>query len=292
MEPKTQIIEKNIVDNVLNRVTTFQKTGELRLPENYSAENALKSAYLILQETMDRDKKPVLQVCTKESVANTLLDMVVQGLSPMKKQCYFIPYGNKLTLQRSYQGSVAIAKRVGLKNIIANVVYDGDKFSYAVEPDTGLKKLITHEQVLENIDIKKIKGVYAITEMEDGRTDITLMTISQVRAAWNQGFGKGTTNAHINFTDEMAKKTVISRACKNIINSSDDSYLHLDDDQIEHQEDIMTKANSQVVDFEDADVVGGLPADNEGSANPEPEPVQYETIYKAQMLDAVQSPDF
>ena len=95
------IVQKDVVDTVLSKIKDFEEAGELKLPANYSAANALKSAWLILQETKDRNDKPALVVCTKESVANALLDMVVQGLSPMKKQCYFIVYGSKLTLQRS-----------------------------------------------------------------------------------------------------------------------------------------------------------------------------------------------
>ena len=97
------VVEKNIADSVLAKITDFQRDKVLSLPKDYSPENALKSAFLILQETVDRDKKPVLTACTRESIASCLLDMVVQGLSPMKKQCYFIAYGNKLQMSRSYQ---------------------------------------------------------------------------------------------------------------------------------------------------------------------------------------------
>jgi recombination protein RecT len=38
----------------------------------------------------------VLQACTRDSIANALLDMAVQGLNPAKKQGYFIAYGKQL----------------------------------------------------------------------------------------------------------------------------------------------------------------------------------------------------
>ena len=165
------IVQKDVVDTVLSKIKDFEEAGELKLPTNYSAANALKSAWLILQETKDRNDKPALVVCTKESVANALLDMVVQGLSPMKKQCYFIVYGSKLTLQRSYLGTLAIAKRVGgVKTAIANCVYEGDEFIFSVDTQTGLKKIIKHEQTLEGLDANKVKGAYAILTTEDGRT--------------------------------------------------------------------------------------------------------------------------
>ncbi len=78
----------------------------------------MKSAWLILQAAVDKDKKPVLEVCSKNSIANALLDMVVQGLNPAKKQCYFIAYGNGLACQRSYFGTMAVTKQVaGAKEI-------------------------------------------------------------------------------------------------------------------------------------------------------------------------------
>lgn len=102
MTNKNQMMvqEKNITDNVLNRINKMQTEGSLQIPDNYSPENALKSAYLKLLETKDKDNKPVLQTCTQESIANSLLEMVVQGLNPMKNQGYFIPYGNKLTFTK------------------------------------------------------------------------------------------------------------------------------------------------------------------------------------------------
>ena len=228
------IVQKDVVDTVLSKIKDFEEAGELKLPTNYSAANALKSAWLILQETKDRNDKPALVVCTKESVANALLDMVVQGLSPMKKQCYFIVYGSKLTLQRSYLGTLAIAKRVGgVKTAIANCVYEGDEFIFSVDTQTGLKKIIKHEQTLEGLDANKVKGAYAILTTEDGRSIVEVMNFAQIKQAWMQGATKGGSPAHKNFGDEMAKKTVIGRACKILIGMSDDSALFDEPDETE-----------------------------------------------------------
>lgn len=218
--------ERNITDKVLSRVKKLEEKGQLKVPANYSPENALKSAYLILTETLDKDKKPVLQSCSEASIANALLDMVIQGLSPAKKQCYFIAYGGKLQLSRSYLGTIAVTKRLkGVKNVVANIIYEGDEFAYEFDLDTGLKKITKHEQNFENIDPAKIKGAYAIVVMEDGQNYIEIMNINQIKKSWNQGAAKGNSGAHQNFADEMAKKTVINRACKMFVNTSDDSDL-------------------------------------------------------------------
>lgn len=225
---KAVALQRNVCDEVIARVNKLEQDKMLVLPKDYAVENHLKAAWLILQETVDRNNKPVLEVCTKPSIANCLLDMTLQGLSASKKQCYFVAYGNKLTLMRSYFGTVAIAKRAG--NIktepIANVVYEGDEFIYEIDPDTGLTHIVKHTQKMENINMQQIKGAYAIVKLANGQTQVTVMSIQQIKAAWAQGRGGGNTKAHTNFTDEMCKKTVIGRACKMVINASDDAWLY------------------------------------------------------------------
>ena len=207
---------ENIAENVLAKVSSYQNDGSLTLPSNYSVENHLKSAWLILQSTKDRNNNPALDVCTKDSIANALLDMVLQGLAVSKNQGYFIVYGNKLEFQRSYFGTVALAKRTGgiTKEPIANVIYEGDEFIYEILPETAQIKIIKHDQKIENIDNSKIKAAYALIKLADGTSQIALMSMQSP--------------AHKNFPDEMAKKTVIGRACKMIINSSDDAWLYAD----------------------------------------------------------------
>lgn len=270
-----KVAEENITDRVLTKVTALTSTGALKLPGDYSPQNALKSAFLILQETVDKEKKPVLSVCTKESVALALFDMVVRALNPSKKQCYFISYGTKLLAQPSYFGNMATAKRVGMKDIIANIIYEGDvpNFIYSIDPKTGRKSLVKHETKLENIDINKISGAYAIYTMEDGTQNMEVMNIKQIQQSWLQGAAKGNSPAHKNFTDEMCKKTVINRACKTIINSSDDSYLFEESNNPDDKDGSITPhtdvsdANAEKLVFPDTPQENATPENNELKAD-------------------------
>lgn len=253
----TKAVQKyeNISEQVLTRIEEFQKTGGMVLPKDYSVENHMKSAWLILQATTDRSGQQALAVCTKESIANALLDMVLQGLSVSKKQGYFIVYGNKLEFQRSYFGTIALAKRTGgiKTEPVANVIYEGDEFVYSIDPNTARISIVKHEQRIENIDNTKIKGAYALVTLADGTTQVTIMSMAQIRAAWGQGATKGNSPAHKNFAEEMAKKTVIGRACKAIINSSDDAWLYegkaddLEADTATRQREATTGAEKRVV---------------------------------------------
>lgn len=216
------LIQKDITDEVSNKLTELENGG-LALPPNYNAHNALKSAFFKLQEVKDRQNRPALEVCSKASIANTLLDMVTQGLSPAKTQCYFIVYGDQLQLNRSYFGTQAVLKRLtGVKDIWANVIFDGDVFEYEIAG--GREKLVKHETQFLNRD-NPILGAYAVVQLEDGEEVLTVMTKKEIDASWSQAKTKNVQNK---FPQEMAKRTVINRAAKAFINTSDDSDLLVD----------------------------------------------------------------
>lgn len=240
MDDNKQIVKKTeqpIVDVVLGRVNNLVQNGGLTIAPDFSAANALRSAYLILSEMKDsKTNLPVLQVVKKESVMNALFSMCVQGLNVAKQQAAFIQYGDKIHLQRQYQGNIMLARRYGnLKDIYSGVIYEGDVFEYAIDPITAMKKITKHEQKLENIDENKIKAVYAVCVFNDGNTNLDVMTMAQVATSWKQSQSKGESPAHKNFKSVMAQKTVINRALKLIIASSDDSVLMENDNGVKSE---------------------------------------------------------
>ncbi len=254
------LIKKDTVDVVAQKVREFQEKRELHLPANYSAENAMKSAWLTLQSTVDKDGKPALEVCTKDSIANALLEMVVQGLNPAKKQCYFIVYGKKLVCMRSYFGTMAVTKQVArAKDIYAQVIYKGDEFEYEIK---GARKVVTkHVQKLENVANENVIAAYCVIEFDDGREPFSdIMTMDQIRKAWAKSKmnPNDKNSTHMQFTEEMAKKTVINRTCKKYINSSDDNnlmieYFNRSEETLVEEEvaqEIAENANSEVIDIE------------------------------------------
>lgn len=216
----------DVIEETLGRIENMQTQGKLVLPANYHVENALRSAWLIIQQVQDLNSKPALEVCTGISIANALFDMVLQGLNPVKKQCYFIVYGNKLTLQKSYFGTIAISKRVaGVTDAVGVPIYEKDAFKYTIDIKSGVKTVTQHDQDFENIDNTKLKGAYAVITYNDGRVEYDIMTMQQIRASWEMGKAKGNSPAHNKFPDQMAAKTVVGRALKIPINSSNDDDL-------------------------------------------------------------------
>lgn len=217
---------KDIPVMVHNQLDKLVAEGNLSFPARYNASNAIQNAWMIIQDTKDRDNRPALDVCTVGSVMKAMLDTVIMGLNPAKKQVYYIVYGNKLEAQRSYFGTMAATKRVaGVADIWADVVYENDTFK--IGKKRGGWEVLTHESDFMNIDPEKIVAAYCTIEMEDGRTYTEVMNMAQIKTAWNKSKNSKQT-VHKEFSDQMAKRTVINRACKMFFNTSDDSDLIID----------------------------------------------------------------
>ena len=209
-------MQKGITEAVGKRIKVLEDEG-LALPEQYSAKTALSSAFFTLQKVYG------IENSHQESIANALLDMVTQGLSPAKTQCYFIVYGNELQMQRSYFGTVAALKRLtNVSKVKAEVIHEGDVFEIGSNED--MEMIVTKfEPKFENMN-KPIIGAFAMIKLEDGSINYTVMTKEEIDKSWQQSRSKNN-KVQQNFGQEMAKRTVLNRAAKMFINTSDDSDL-------------------------------------------------------------------
>lgn len=210
------VVNNSFIDGLVTQLQEKQQFG-LTFPKDYNYSNELMGAYLVLKETLDANKKPVLESCSQVSIANTLMDMVTLGVSMQKKQCYPVAYGGKLQCQISVYGNTCIARRYGLKTIDAMCIYEGDTFDYHIE--NARIVVDSHKQDFLHLNKDKIIGAYAIVTMEDGSQYVELMNMDMIKQAWKQGFGykENGSGTHQKFTDQMAMKTVKNRALKYII---------------------------------------------------------------------------
>jgi recombination protein RecT len=279
--------DKPMVDLVTSRVEALVKMGRLAFPPNYHPGNALMAAWLKIQGTVDKEKKPALTVCSRDSIQLALLDMVVLGLTPAKDQCYFVVYGGKLTLMRSYFGTVAVCMRVTKAlDAWAYPVYQDDDFEYEIQ---GKRiKVTKHVQKLANVKADKIVAAYAALELEEGKAPVyELMTMEQIKQAWRMNrFYKpdDADDAHNRFPDMMARKTVLSRLAKQYVNRSSDDSLLLEafnrvDDEL-HEETVQTEidANANKLELPEAskEELGGADATQATLKNALPTPACFQ----------------
>ncbi|MQN11366.1 recombinase RecT [Prevotella copri] len=263
-QPQTQLTSQNATalkrmqeettQQIMERVTGWQETGEVVLPKGYHVGNAIKLAWLYLQTVENLQHQKAIDYCTKDSICNALLNMVINGEYP-QKHCYFIMYGNRLEWQERYLGKLMRARRdTEIGKVNAQVIYEGDEFVYTID-ENGEKQLVKHVPNLANIDNTKILAAYAVVINKDGTRHIEVMTRTQIQKAWEQGAMKGKSGAHTNFTDQMCMKTVIQRACKIALDSTADPG---DDDDPNHYDEATAEREAaqgrQAIDAEAVEV--------------------------------------
>lgn len=81
MANELTLLQKDITDNIARKLDELKKDGGLAIPANYNPANALKSAFFEMTNSASGN---LLEKCSRESIANSLLNMAIQGLSPRK----------------------------------------------------------------------------------------------------------------------------------------------------------------------------------------------------------------
>ncbi len=263
------IREKNITDAVLNSVNSLTKTNQLTLPKNYSVENALKFAFLELQQNN-------LLNTDKNALSTALLNMCVQGLSPQKKQCYFINFGGKVNLMRSYHGDRAVARLSGLvKDIQAYVIRENDEVNISYDADTNYM-IVEHKTEFKNFN-NRIIGAYAVAIMPDGTRRYDLMTIERIKKSWNMSSNKNNNKLQDTFSDDACQRTVTRHLVKNLFNQSTDESLLINNvlesnyNTPDEEEEKETKYDeSQLVDVQVTETASITPNIEEEDPTPTP----------------------
>lgn len=219
--------EQQFTDDVFKKALA----AKIITPDSYAMENAIKSAWIEIASKGHDDS------CNKISILNSVMDMIVQGLNPVKDQCYFVNYGGKLKLVRSYMGSIAVTKRfcTEVASVNAEIIYNGDELDFEIR--SGVKFIGKHIQKFGNIKKDNIQGAYAVAVDHDGnQIAADIMTWDEILVSWERsqkrGDGQPIIKGELNPRSDHAKqpsrfcrRTVINRLCKQLISATDDKEL-------------------------------------------------------------------
>ena len=215
------IVPKNMGDLVNNTMNKYMERG-LVLPKDYNVQNAVISSYLLIKQD------PKLSSCKPESIASALIDMATMGLNATKKQVYFIPYGNELKANPSYFGKIMAIKRIkGVIDVRSDVIYKDTQYELFNDEFGNDDIKIIKPCPLESRNNDNLVGAWARIildkEIWGSESYVCIMTLEQIKKSWCQGAAKGKSMAHVNFAEEMCKKSVINRCCKYFVNSAKDN---------------------------------------------------------------------
>lgn len=193
------------------------------LPENIEPEKFMRIVLMAVQ------KNPFLLSLNRDSLFTSCLSAAQDGLLLDGKEAALVPFKGTVTYIPMVSGILKKVRNSGeLATIMAEIVYDKDKFRYWTDSDG---QHIEHEPNVFG-ERGKISGVYAIARTKHGDVYIEVMTETQVQAVKSCSKAKdGPWQGP--FADEMRRKTAIRRLAKRlpmdtvserVIQRSDDLY--------------------------------------------------------------------
>lgn len=261
-------VKKNVGDQVIERVNSLCEAG-FNMPADYSYVNAIKMSMLKLQELKDKNGRSALEVCTPASISTALFQMVTKGLNAALGQAYLLVRGDQLCLQESYFGKVLMVKRIYPDwNPVPVVIREGDVFAYEIDPATGKKRILKHEQKLENMDKDFVGGyIYLPTG------DLYIMTRKQIMTAWSKSSSREQAT-HKAFSEKMVGKTLVNSGCNMIINSTPSYNVAVEESsnpEVDEQSGVEEQQPMEFVEATEVKTVEVAPAVVE-TPKPKPEP--------------------
>jgi recombination protein RecT len=222
------------------------------LPTDFNKQRFALNFVSLIQE------KPELQKYSKEVLATALVRSAQDNLDALNNEVYIYKgYGDKLTYTPSYKGlrKMAIEKSVRpIKDIYAKPIYEGDTVEETFMD--GEAKLTYKSNFMKR---GKWIGVLAVCVFKDNSEIYELMDMADINAIKAKSRNSG---AWKDFPQEMAKKSVIRRLCKQITldfkdKQQADMFVGADefisDPKEQAIKDIQENANKQS--FDDSEVI-------------------------------------
>ncbi len=200
------------------------------LPKHITAEkfiNVAITAVVMDPSLAKADRPSLLQACLLAAQDGLLLD---------KRQAALVAFNQKVKDANGKDAKDANGKDIWIKKvqympmvagilkklrnsgelstIIAECVYENDKFAYRL----GLNQCLDHEPNIHG-DRGKLLCVYAVAKLKDDSQVFRVMTLDQVDR--RMAVSKSKTGPWVDWYDEMACKTVLRALCKVLPSSTD-----------------------------------------------------------------------
>jgi len=154
----------------------------------------------------------------KQSIYDAIVNVALTGLTlnPELKLGYLIPNKGRLYFRSSYMGKKEILVRSGMiRDIWAELVYSNDEFIVKQGTERGLVHNLPEHPFT---DRGEVVGGYWVAVLQNGEKPFGIMALEEIKNIMNRSesvkSGKG--SPWTTDFSEMAKKTLINRAYKNL----------------------------------------------------------------------------
>ena len=199
--------------------------------DNYLVGSAFDAQRLVLDLAAMMLVHPPLRKCTKESLTNALIFAARHkttfgqyGVELVPRAIYDGPKGNKRKVGEqavpslAYRYKVEALKDMGVREVFADLVYEGDKFE--VNRDGGVVVNVVHEYPFDakREGTKGVRGAWGVAIYEDGRRRYKVLNMTDINRAKAASATKtgGPWNDDLNF-GPMVVKTVKHRLTEEIV---------------------------------------------------------------------------
>lgn len=178
------------------------------LPHDFNQERFVQNCVAFCNE------HPELMKINQKAVIEGLLKGAFLGLDYFNKECYLIPYGNKVQFQTDYKGEIKFVKKYATRPILdiyAKLVREGDTFEEII---TDGRQSLNFKPLPFNGG--EVRGVFAVVLYQDGGMGYEVMTTEEINDVRNNYSKAVNSKAWKSSWGEMAKKTCLRRLTKTI----------------------------------------------------------------------------
>lgn len=225
-------------------------------------------------------KQPKLLEATQASLLMSLLEAASLGLVPnsVMGEAYIVPFNNKVKDENGkerwevqaqfipgYRGLAKLARQSGeITNVIARAVRDGDYF----EVVQGTDEKLVHKPE-PSLASRELTRVYAVAHFREGPPMFDVMERWEVNRIMGRSKSKDYGPWKTDY-DEMAKKTVLRRLCKQLPLSDTDLEKALEADNRDYDMSAVVRSSGPVDDL-NAELAGEEAPEAEWETVPEGE---------------------
>lgn len=202
----TQVAEKPKFDKYLEEQLEIVENA---LPDNFNQARFVQNSLAFL----NTEKGKEIREKYGQQVVPALLKGAYLGLDFLNRECYLVPFGKELNFMLDYRGAKKLAKKYSIRpitEISAEVVRKDDVFERGIESG---KPYFTFKPKLNSKS--EVVGAFAYVLFADGNTLVDYMTLEELELTRSKSKGRNY-GAWKDFTNEMYKKVVVHRLCKQI----------------------------------------------------------------------------